>query len=66
MLKVVLDTNVLVSGIIASGYSARILDAARNEEIKIVQMTHTKLLANQGVYYALDTFLLCRGRKISE
>jgi uncharacterized protein len=40
MVKVVLDTNVLVSGVIASGYSAQILDAARGEEIKIVTSIH--------------------------
>ena len=42
MRKVVLDTNVLISGVIASGYSASILDAARREEIKLV--TSTQLL----------------------
>jgi predicted nucleic acid-binding protein len=31
MRKVVLDTNVLISGIIASGYSAAILDAAQRQ-----------------------------------
>jgi predicted nucleic acid-binding protein len=31
--RAVLDTNVLVSGVIASGYSAAILDAARRESI---------------------------------
>jgi putative PIN family toxin of toxin-antitoxin system len=36
MRKVVLDTNVLISGVIASGYSASILDAVRREEIKLV------------------------------
>ena len=40
MQKVVLDTNVLVSGVIASGYSASILDAARREEIKLVTSVH--------------------------
>ncbi len=40
MVRVVLDTNVLVSGVIASGYSARILDATREEEIKIVTSVH--------------------------
>jgi putative PIN family toxin of toxin-antitoxin system len=40
MPKVVLDTNVLVSGVIASGYSASILDAARREEIKLVTSGH--------------------------
>jgi len=40
MRKVVLDTNVLVSGVIASGYSASILDAARREEIKLVTSVH--------------------------
>ncbi len=36
MRKVILDTNVLVSGVIASGYSASILDAVRRGEIKLV------------------------------
>jgi predicted nucleic acid-binding protein len=36
MLKVVLDTNVLVSRMIASGYSASIVDAARRQEIKLI------------------------------
>jgi putative PIN family toxin of toxin-antitoxin system len=36
MRKVVLDTNVLVSGVIASGYSASIVDAVRREEIQLV------------------------------
>jgi hypothetical protein len=40
MRKVVLDTNVFVSGVIASGYSASILDAARREEIKLVTSVH--------------------------
>jgi len=40
MVRVVLDTNVLISGVIASGYSARILDAARREEIKLVTSVH--------------------------
>jgi len=40
MVRVVLDTNVLISGVIASGYSARILDAARKEEIKLVSSVH--------------------------
>lgn len=40
MRKVVLDTNVLISGVIASGYSAAILDAARREEIKLVTSLH--------------------------
>jgi putative PIN family toxin of toxin-antitoxin system len=40
MPKVVLDTNVLVSGVIASGYSASILDAARREEIQLVTSAH--------------------------
>jgi putative PIN family toxin of toxin-antitoxin system len=40
MLKIVLDTNVLVSGIIASGYSASILAAVQRQEIKIVTSTH--------------------------
>lgn len=40
MLKVVLDTNVLISGVIASGYSATILDAARRGEITLVASAH--------------------------
>ncbi|MBI4763384.1 MAG: putative toxin-antitoxin system toxin component, PIN family [Deltaproteobacteria bacterium] len=40
MRKVVLDTNVLISGIIASGYSASILDAAQRQEIKLVTSAH--------------------------
>ncbi len=40
MRKVVLDTNVLISGVNASGYSASILDAARREEIKLVTSAH--------------------------
>ena len=40
MVRVVLDTNVLISGVIASGYSARILDAARKDEIKLVSSVH--------------------------
>jgi putative PIN family toxin of toxin-antitoxin system len=40
MRKVVLDTNVLISGMIASGYSASILDAVRREEIKLVTSAH--------------------------
>jgi len=40
MQKVVLDTNVLISGVIASGYSASILDAARREEIKLITSAH--------------------------
>ena len=40
MRKVVLDTNVLISGVIASGYSASISDAARREEIKLVASAH--------------------------
>ncbi|MBN1536539.1 MAG: putative toxin-antitoxin system toxin component, PIN family [Anaerolineales bacterium] len=40
MLRVVFDTNILVSGIIASGYSALIIDAALREEIKLVSSAH--------------------------
>jgi putative PIN family toxin of toxin-antitoxin system len=42
MQKIVLDTNVLVSGIIGSGYSASILDAAHKEQIQLV--TSARLL----------------------
>jgi putative PIN family toxin of toxin-antitoxin system len=38
--NIVLDTNVLVSGIIAKGYSAIILDAARRGEIQLVTSSH--------------------------
>jgi len=40
MLRIVLDTNVLVSGVIASGYSASILDAARREDIRLITSAH--------------------------
>ena len=40
MRKVVLDTNVLISGIIASGHSANILDAIRKEKFKMVTSAH--------------------------
>lgn len=40
MIRVVLDTNILVSGVIASGYSASILDAALRQEIKLVTSSH--------------------------
>lgn len=40
MLKVVLDTNVLISGVIASGYSAAILDAARRADIQLITSAH--------------------------
>jgi putative PIN family toxin of toxin-antitoxin system len=40
MLKVVLDTNILISGIIGSGYSAQILDAVRKEELRLVTSFH--------------------------
>ena len=40
MPRVVLDTNVLVSGVIASGYSAAIVDAARRETIQLVTSNH--------------------------
>jgi putative PIN family toxin of toxin-antitoxin system len=40
MRKIVLDTNVLISGVIASGYSARIIDAIRKEELKLVTSAH--------------------------
>jgi uncharacterized protein len=40
MRKVVLDTNVLISGIIASGYSASILDAVQRQEINLVTSAH--------------------------
>jgi len=40
MVRVVLDTNVLISGVIASGCSAQILDAARREEIKLIASSH--------------------------
>ncbi len=40
MPRAVLDTNVLVSGVIALGYSAKILDAARRETIQLVTSNH--------------------------
>jgi putative PIN family toxin of toxin-antitoxin system len=40
MRKIVLDTNVLVSGLIASGYSASILDAIRQEEFQLITSAH--------------------------
>jgi uncharacterized protein len=40
MRKVVLDTNVLISGVIASGFSASILNAFRREEIHLVTSPH--------------------------
>jgi len=40
MRKVVLDTNVLVSGVIASGYSAAILNAFRRADIQLVTSAH--------------------------
>ncbi len=40
MQKIVLDTNVLVSGVIASGYSASILNAIHREDIKLVTSAH--------------------------
>ena len=40
LVSAVLDTNVLVSGIIASGYSASILNAVRREEIQLVTSPH--------------------------
>ena len=40
MQKVVLDTNVLISGVIASGYSASIVDAAQRGDIKLVTSVH--------------------------
>jgi putative PIN family toxin of toxin-antitoxin system len=40
MRKIVLDTNVIISGVIASGHSARIVDAIRNEEFKLVTSAH--------------------------
>ena len=40
MLKVVLDTNVLVSGVIASGFSASILNSFRRSEIQLVTSSH--------------------------
>lgn len=40
MARVVLDTNVLVSGVIASGHSARILDSARQNKITLITSPH--------------------------
>ena len=40
MRKIVLDTNVLISGVIASGHSAAILNAVRKGEFQIVTSAH--------------------------
>lgn len=40
MQKIVLDTNVLISGVIASGYSAAILDAVRKGQFELVTSAH--------------------------
>lgn len=40
MRKVVLDTNVLISGVIAAGHSSRIVDAVRKAELKLVTSAH--------------------------
>lgn len=40
MRKVVLDTDVLISGVIALGYSASILNAVRRAEIQLVISSH--------------------------
>jgi len=38
--KIVLDTNVLISGVIASGHSAAILDAIRRGQFEMVTSSH--------------------------
>jgi len=40
MKKIVLDTNILISGVIASGYSAAILDAVRKGRFTMVTSAH--------------------------
>jgi predicted nucleic acid-binding protein len=40
MSRVVLDTNVLVSWVIALGYSAQILESARQNKITLVTSPH--------------------------
>ena len=40
MRKIVLDTNVLVSGVIASGHSAAILNAVRQGAFQIITSAH--------------------------
>lgn len=40
MQKIVLDTNVLISGVIASGHSAAILDAVRKGKFELVTSAH--------------------------
>ena len=63
MLKVVLDTNVLISGIIASGYSASILDAAQREEIKLVTSAH---LLEEFSKVILRRHITCKYPKAAE
>jgi ABC-type multidrug transport system fused ATPase/permease subunit len=43
MVRVVLDTNVLISGVMVVIHNGKIIE----------QGTHTELLANQGMYYEL-------------
>lgn len=40
MQKIVLDTNVLISGVIASGHSAAILDSIRKGQFEMVASAH--------------------------
>ena len=40
MQKIVLDTNVLISGIIAHGYSAAILNADRSGDLQLITSAH--------------------------
>lgn len=40
MQKIVLDTNILISGVIASGHSAAILDAVRKGKFELVTSAH--------------------------
>jgi putative PIN family toxin of toxin-antitoxin system len=40
MARIVLDTNILVSAIIASGYSANILDRVRSGELTLITSSH--------------------------
>ncbi|MDZ7696412.1 MAG: hypothetical protein U5R49_05605 [Deltaproteobacteria bacterium] len=50
MPRAVLDTHVLVSGVIALGYSAEIPDAARHETIQLLTSKHSlDLKSHRGI-----------------
>ncbi len=55
MARVVLDTNVLVSGVIASGHSARILYSARQNRITLVTSPHLLAEFNDVIAHRLST-----------